>query len=100
MRMYPKVLQKLRDAVSSGNYDLTHHAVEEMAEDDLGIADVECAIIGGTITRKGPDDLRGPKYVLSGLAVDDVKKVGVVCRFKETGALLIITVYEISGTKR
>ncbi|MBI5529392.1 MAG: DUF4258 domain-containing protein [Deltaproteobacteria bacterium] len=98
--MYSTVLEKLREAIRTGAYDLTHHAVEEMAEDDLGIADIECAVVGGTIVRKEFDDLRGPKYVVTGVAVDGVTKVGVVCRFKETGTMLIITVYEISETER
>ncbi|MDP2268348.1 MAG: hypothetical protein Q8K46_04180, partial [Deltaproteobacteria bacterium] len=32
-----RILEKIRDAVRTGNYDMTFHAIEEMAEDELGI---------------------------------------------------------------
>lgn len=43
--MSRRVIDKIRNAVRSGNYDLTYHAVEEMAEDKLVIYDVESAIL-------------------------------------------------------
>ena len=42
--MAQRIIDKIRNAVKSGNYDMTHHATEEMAEDELGIYDIECAI--------------------------------------------------------
>jgi len=41
--MAQRIIDKIRNAVKSGNYDMTHHATEEMAEDELGIYDIECA---------------------------------------------------------
>ena len=32
-----RIIDKIRNAIRTGNYDMTHHAVEEMAEDKLGI---------------------------------------------------------------
>ncbi|MFQ5687924.1 MAG: DUF4258 domain-containing protein [Candidatus Scalindua sp.] len=74
----------------------TFHAVEEMAEDNLGIFDVESAILNGRITKKQKDGPRGVKYVIEGIDVNKVKPIGVIGRFKATGIFLIITVYEIT----
>ena len=91
-----RIIDKIRDAVRTGNYDMTYHAVEEMAEDELGISDVESAVLNGKIMERERDDPRGVKYVLKGLGPDRSISVGVVGRFKETGIFLIITVYRIT----
>lgn len=70
--------------------------MEEMAEDNLDIEDVEAAILNGLIGRTERDDPRGTKYVIEGTAVDGETPVGVVGRFVTTGRYLIITVYEIT----
>lgn len=90
------LIEKIRDAIRSGNYDMSHHAVDEMAEDNLRIADVESAVLTGEIVRKQIDDPRGTKYVIQGLCSVQSTTVGVVGRFKETGVFLIITVYAIN----
>ena len=41
-----RIIDKIRNAIRTGNYDMTYHAVEEMAEDGLRIFDVESAILG------------------------------------------------------
>ncbi len=79
-------------------YDITAHATEEMAEDNLDILDVEHAILTGDVARIEKDDPRGTKYVVEGVAVDGQTTVGVVGRFTSSGRYLIITIYEISGT--
>ena len=70
--------------------------MEEMAEDDLDIEDVEQAIMNGRISRIERDDPRGTRYVVEGTAVDELKPVGIVGRFTTTERYLIITVYEIT----
>ena len=75
---------------------MSAHAMEEMAEDDLDVDDVESAILCGTIVRIERDDPRGTKYVIHGLAVDGITFVGAVGRFSSTERLLIITVYEVT----
>ena len=40
-----RIIDKIRDAIRTGNYDMTHHSVEEMAEDDLAITDIENVIL-------------------------------------------------------
>jgi hypothetical protein len=73
--------------------------MEEMAEDDLDILDIEHAILDGRIAKIEKSDPRGTKFVLEGLAVDQQTPVGVVGRFTSTGRFLIITVYEITDTE-
>ncbi len=75
---------------------MTYHAIEEMAEDILGIHDIENAILTGKIIRKGKDDPRGIKYVIEGFGVNQIRSIGIVGRFKETETFLIITVYKIN----
>jgi hypothetical protein len=91
-----RVIDKIRDAIRTGNYDITYHAVEEMAEDELGIFDIESALLNGRITRRQKDDLRGIKYVIEGVGRNNSAPIGVVGRFKEMGIFLIITVYTIT----
>jgi len=75
---------------------MTLHAMEEMAEDNLDITDVECAIVRGRIVHTDHDDLRGAKHVIHGKANDPRIPVGVVGRFASDDRFLIITVFEIS----
>ena len=94
--MSQRLLDRIRDAIIRGEYDLTRHAVEEMAEDDLIIFDVESALLDGGIVNTQVDDPRGPRYTIIGLAQDGKTEVGVVGRFAETGVYLIITVYKVT----
>lgn len=89
-------VERIRDCVRRRQYDLTAHAMEEMAEDSLDILDVECAILTGEITRTEKDDLRGTKYVVSGVATDRSTQVGVVGRFVSATRFVVITVYEVT----
>ncbi|MCK4357901.1 MAG: DUF4258 domain-containing protein [Candidatus Cloacimonetes bacterium] len=91
-----QVINKIRDALRTGNYDMTHHAIEEMSEDRLRIFDVESAIFNGKIIKREKEDPRGIKYIIKGVGSDQSTPVGVVGRFKETGVFLIITVYKIT----
>lgn len=75
---------------------MTVHAVEEMAEDDLDIFDVEHAILNGQVARRNKKDPRGTKHTIEGLALDGERLVGVVGRIHATDRFLIITVYEVT----
>jgi hypothetical protein len=70
--------------------------MEEMAEDDLDILDIERSILNGQVTRIERGDPRGTKYVIEGLALDGETPVGIAGRFTTTGRYLIITVYEVT----
>ena len=78
---------------------MTIHAMEEMAEDNLDILDIEHAISNGQVTRIKRDDPRGTKYVIEGFAVDQQTPVGIAGRFTTTDRYLIITVYEITDSE-
>ena len=94
--MSRRILRQIREAIRTGNYDVTHHALDEMAEDGLCITDIEQAILNGEIVKSEEDDLRGVKYTLIGFADNVDVKVAIVGRFKETKVYLIITVYAIT----
>ena len=88
-------LERIRECVRRFDYHMSGHAMEEMAEDDLDILDVEAAVLSGTM-RRSEEDPRGTKYVLVGLAADGRTPVGVVGRFVDRDLFLIITVYVAS----
>jgi len=94
--MSARVLQRIQTAVVNGEYDVTIHAVEEMAEDGLDILDVESAIASGQLTKTETDDPRGARYTIVGTGTDEHTRVGVAGRLKETGIFLIITVYAVT----
>jgi hypothetical protein len=67
-----------------------------MVDDRLERRDIENAILKGRIDRKMTRDARGIRYRIAGPA-EDGRPVHVVCRFKEVGGLIIITVYTVRG---
>jgi hypothetical protein len=75
---------------------MTIHAVEEMAEDNLDLLDIEEAVLNGQVARRDKHDSRGTKYTIEGLALDGERLVGVVGRFHGIDRFLIITVYEVN----
>lgn len=95
--MAERTISRIRGKVRCQRYDMTAHALEEMAEDNLDILDIENAVLNGQITRFERDDDRGIKFVIEGAAVNPEILVGVVGRSASNGRFLIITVYEITG---
>lgn len=89
-------IERIREKIRLRQYDMSAHAMEEMAEDKLDIVDVEKAVLNGHIIRTERNDPRGTKYVITGIAADQKTHVGVVGRFTSSGRYLIITVYEIT----
>lgn len=75
---------------------MTIHAVEEMAEDDLDLLDIEEAVLNGQVVKRDKHDPRGTKYTIEGVALDRERLVGVVGRFHGSDRFLIITVYDIN----
>jgi len=91
-------LSKIQQKVIDREYYLSTHAEDEMAEDRLERKDVENAILRGKIDKKMTHDVRGTRYRIAGPA-EDGRLVHVVCRFKEVGSLIIITVYMVRGAQ-
>ena len=86
-------IETIREKVRDQAYEFTiPHFFEEMADDDLIFADIEMAIANGRIRRRFRRDPRGIRYEIVGPTTDD-REVAVVCRTKETGRLLFITVF-------
>ena len=98
--MSQRLLDRIRDAILDGKYDLTCHVIDEMAEDGLSIFDIESAVLAGQIIMTETDDPRGPRCTIVGLGGDRKIEVGVVGRFTETGIYLIITVYVVTDLER
>jgi hypothetical protein len=89
-------IDRIKEKIRLRQYDMSAHAMEEMAEDLLTILDIEEAVLSGQIIRIERDDPRGTKYIVVGTALDRQTPVGVVGRFASNGRYLIITVYEVT----
>ncbi|MCP4359353.1 MAG: DUF4258 domain-containing protein [Chloroflexi bacterium] len=63
-------ISRIKEKIRLRQYDMSAHAMEEMAEDGLDILDIEHAILKGRIARTEKDDPRGTKYVVNGTAFD------------------------------
>jgi Domain of unknown function (DUF4258) len=90
-----RILDRIRAAIRNAAYDVTAHAIEEMAEDTLDVVDIETAILNGRLVKTDRDDPRGTRYTVHGVGADGITPVGTVGRFTGTGRYLIITAYEI-----
>lgn len=44
-------IERIREKIRIRQYDMTVHAVEEMAEDGLDIVDMEHAVLAGRVVR-------------------------------------------------
>jgi len=94
--MRRRIIEQIRDTIRTTAYDMTSHAVEEMAEDSLDFTDIEAAILNGKLIKTEKDDPRGTKYTIHGIGTDKVTSVGTIGRFTGTGRYLMITVYKVT----
>ena len=89
------LIEIICEKVRNQEYEFTiPHFFEEMANDDLILADIESVIASGQVNRVFTDDPRGTRYEVIGTATDD-RTIAVICRIKKTGKLLFITTWEI-----
>jgi len=65
-----------------------------MAADDLELSDIRRALETGRIKRRFTRDPRGTRYEIVGRSTDE-REIGVICRIKNSGKLLFITVYAL-----
>ncbi len=89
-----RILKEIKQSIIDRNYYLSSHAEEEMLDDDLERKDIENAILNGHIDKKLTQDVRGTRYRIEGPAMDG-RLIHVLCRFKESANLIIITVYAL-----
>jgi hypothetical protein len=87
-------IQEIRQRIIDRDYYLSSHIEAEMIEDRLERMDIENAVHKGRIEKKLTHDVRGTRYRLEGPAKDG-RLIHVICRFKEEGSLIIITVYAV-----
>lgn len=66
-----------------------------MMDDELERDDIENAILKGRIQKKLSEDIRGTRYRIQGPAKDG-RLIHVICRFKESGNLILITAYALT----
>ena len=91
--MFERTLGRFRSLIRSGEYLLSIHALEEMAEDGILTEDVENVIVTGSIFERQIDRAtRRRKYVFIGrdLAGDSI---GLVAKIGAAGKAVVITVY-------
>ncbi len=93
--MRQKILEKIQLYIRIGKYEMTQHANDEMAEENLDISDIEISILRGKITKIEKDDPRGTKYTIKGITKNNKTLAATVGRFTTTGKYRIITVFEI-----
>ena len=81
----------IRDRILRSEYLITLHADQERRNDNLEIADMEQAILDGTVIEEYPGDPRGPSFLICGQGAGQT--VHVVCGRNRSNWLVIITVY-------
>ena len=86
-------IERMRAKIRMRDYYLSSHAEEEMADDGFERSDVENAILKGVVEKRLTRDPRGTRYRVEGPA-NDGRLMHTLCRFCESGPLVIITVYE------
>jgi hypothetical protein len=86
------MLQQMRHAIREQKYRISSHANDEMADDHLDATDIENIIFTGKIMHRFTHDPRGTRYEVLGDTIDN-RRAFAVCRFLESGTLLIITAY-------
>jgi hypothetical protein len=84
--MSSQILERIRECVRVGKYDLTSQAFDEMAEDELTLLDVEQSILSGKIDKIETGDPRGTKYIVHGTGGSPFVQVATVGRFVPDGS--------------
>ncbi|MEK7359039.1 MAG: DUF4258 domain-containing protein [Planctomycetota bacterium] len=93
------IINKIKEKIIRCEYEFTiPHFFEEMANDNLVFADIKTAIAHGRIRRKFTRDPRGIRYEVVGTSTDG-REIGIICRIKSTGRLLLITAYALEDVK-
>jgi len=92
--MYPRILAKIRTLVKQGEYILSIHAENELADDSLTEQDLEAAILNGNIMRRERDPIGRAKYIIEGETLKGKDLTAVVQFFQTRQLVVIITAYE------
>jgi Domain of unknown function (DUF4258) len=93
--MYEQVLQQMRYAVKIGRVRLTTHALDELEEDGLQIADaLHCILTGEIVEDQYDERYQQMKYVFYGDAKNG-GEIGLIARWDHLPAIVVITVYRL-----
>jgi hypothetical protein len=92
------IIDQIRQKILNRDYYLSSHAEDEMIDDYLERRDVEHAILRGRIEKIMTHDARGTRYRIQGTTIDG-RLIHVICRFRDQGNLIIITVYVLAEGK-
>jgi hypothetical protein len=88
-------ISELRDLVRTLNYVVTHHAADELEDDNLTIFDLENIVLTGRIIERQHDDKTGEsKYLIIGDTVEGYEAETIV-KIGFAGTLIFITVYVV-----
>ncbi len=88
-------IERIQQKIQDRAYYLSSHAEDEMVDDYLERRDVEQAILQGRIEKTMTHDTRGTRYCIEGPTMDG-RMIHVICRFRDEGSLIIITVYALT----
>ncbi|WP_295606309.1 DUF4258 domain-containing protein [uncultured Lamprocystis sp.] len=84
-----------RELIRSKNYVVSHHAADELEDDDLTILDLESIVLTGQIVERQHDgETDETKRVVNGRSIAD-DEAEVVVKIGFNGELIFITVYVI-----
>jgi hypothetical protein len=92
--MYPRVLDKVRALVRQGEYVLSIHAENELADDLFTERDLETAILNGEIVRRQRDRIGRAIHIIERTANDRRGMTAVVQLLETRQVLVVVTVYE------
>lgn len=85
----------LRDLVRAKNYVVSHHAAEELEDDNLTILDLESIVLTGEIVERQHDQQTDEtKHLVNGGTLEGNQAEAVV-KIGFTGTLIFITVYVV-----
>lgn len=93
--MATTTISDLRDLVRAKNYVVSHHAADELEDDNLTILDLESIVLTGHISERQHDqNTDETKFIVNGSTLESYQ-AEVVVKIGFTGSLIFITVYVI-----
>jgi hypothetical protein len=82
-----------RELIRSKNYVVSHHAADELEDDDLTILDLESIIFTGQVVERQHDgETDETKHIINGRSIAGDEAEAVV-KIGFSGELIFITVY-------
>ncbi len=88
------VLDSIRARIKARHYLLTKHAADQLITRDIGIAEVEQALLGeAELIEDYPQDKYGPSCLILGYT-DAGRALHVQCAHSDPTLVKIVTVYE------